>query len=278
VSIEKTEAVVLKAVNYRDTSKIVTFYTKRYGKMSAIAKGARNPKSKFGSLFQPLNYLQIVFYRRENRQLQYVSSSDFVKYFKSLTTSMEKFSVAISLLEIINFVMHDEEENEQLFGLLVDSLEELDKIEAQTAASVQHPLNVFVHFGLHLAIDLGFEPNFENCLICHKPIISSVELPHNMEKQKKISYVVEKGRPLCEDCSSSLKLPHSFVSSTFLLSSPAFLILKSFARLSSGEAAKSKIELGLQHELSNFIFVYLKKHSESLKNIKSFALLQNLAH
>jgi DNA repair protein RecO (recombination protein O) len=261
VSIEKTEAIVLKAVNYRDTSKIVTFYTRRYGKMSAIAKGARNPKSKFGSLFQPLNYLQIVFYRRENRQLQYVSSSDFVKYFKSLTTSMERLSVAISLIEIVNRVMHDEEENEQLFGLLVDSLAELDNIETQNPVSPQSPLNVFIHFGLHLAIDLGFAPNFDNCLICQKPM--------ETEKQKRVSYVIEKGGPLCEECSSKLN-------NTYILSTPAFSILRSFARLGSGAAAKSKMELALQHELSNFIFVYLRKHSDNLKEIKSLKFLNAL--
>ncbi len=259
MAIEKTEAIVLKAVNYRDTSKIVTFYTKRYGKMSAIAKGARNPKSKFGSLFQPLNYLQIVFYRRENRQLQYVSSSDFVRYFKSLTANVEKLSVAISLIEIVNLVMHDEDENEQLFGLLVDSLTELDKIDPQDPSPLESSLNVFIHFGLHLAIDLGFAPNFESCLICHKPVIA--------EKQKRISYVVEKGGPLCEDC-----VPK--VNNDFFLTAPAFLILRSFARLSSGVAAKSK--MGLQHELSNFIFVYLRKHSESMKELKSLRFLNAL--
>ena len=259
MSIEKTEAIVLRAVNYRDTSKIVTFYTKRYGKMSAIAKGARNPKSKFGSLFQPLNYLQIVFYRRENRQLQYVSSSDFVKYFKSLTTSMGKLSVAISLIEIVNRVMHDEEENERLFRLLVDSLAELDNLSGEREKS--SPLNVFIHFGLHLAIELGFAPNFENCLICQKVI--------SVEKQEKIGYVIEKGGPLCEACSSRIDYACA-------LSAPALLILRSFARLTSGAAANSEIELALQHELSNFVFVYLRRHSDSLKEIKSLKFLAAL--
>jgi DNA repair protein RecO (recombination protein O) len=259
VSIEKTEAIVLKAVNYRDTSKIVTFYTRRYGKMSAIAKGARNPKSKFGSLFQPLNYLQIVFYRRESRQLQYVSSSDFVKYFKSLTTSVEKLSVAASLIEIVNLVMHDEEENEQLFELLVSSLHELDKLPVEEGNAL--PLSVFVHFGLHLAVELGFAPNFEKCLVCHRSI--------GTEKQKQVGYVIERGAPLCEECSPK-------ISNAYIISVPALSILKSFARLSSGSAAKSKIQLALQHELSNFIFVYLRRHSENLKEIKSLKFLSSL--
>ncbi len=251
MSIEKTEAVVLRAVNYRDSSKIVTFYTKRYGKMSAIAKGARNPKSKFGSLLQPLNYLQIVFYRRESRQLQYVSSTEFVRYFKSLTSNMDKLSVAMALVEIINRVMHDEDENEKIFQLLVDSLTVLDTPDAV-------PGNVFIHFGLHTAIELGFAPAFTTCLRCGNRI--------DLEKERKVCYVVEKGGPLCEKCSSSINID-------FQLSGSALPILESLVRLSPVVAAKAKMEPVLRNELRDFVFVYLKKHSGSLKELKSLQFM-----
>ncbi len=256
MSIEKTEAVVLRAVNYRDTSKIVTFYTKRYGKMSAIAKGVRNPRSKFGSLLQPLNYLQIVFYRRENRELQYISSSDFVRYFKSLTSDVDRLSIAMSLVEITNRVMHDEEENEKVFDLLVDSLSALDGADAS-------PRNTFVHFGINLSIGLGFTPNFSNCLICRKPI--------DLEREQKVYYVIEKGAPVCEKCSANLN-------EGFLLSSSALLVLRSFVRLSPAAVAKAKMEPTLQNELSNFVFVYLKRHSDTLKEIRSLKFLAASLH
>ncbi len=251
MSIEKTEAVVLRAVNYRDSSKIVTFYTKRYGKMSAMAKGARNPKSKFGSLFQPLNYLQIVFYRRENRELQYVSSSDFVKYFKSLTSDVDRLSIAMSLIEITDRVMHDEEENEKVFNLLVDSLAALDSPQT-------FPRNTFAHFGLNLAIGLGFTPNFGNCLVCGKPI--------DLETQRKVYYVVEKGGPLCETCSANLN-------EGFLLSGSALLTLRSFVGLSPAAAAGAGMDPALRNELANFAFVYLKRHAGMLKEIKSLKFM-----
>lgn len=251
MSIEKTEAIVLRAVNFRDTSKVVTFYTRRYGKMSAVAKGARNPKSKFGSLFQPMNFLQIVFYRRENRGMQYVSSSDFVKYFKTLTSDMRKFSIAMSLVEIIDRVMHDEEENESVFELLVDSLTLLD------TAGV-NPQNVFVHFALHLAINLGFAPNFENCLICGKRI--------DLEGESGISYVVSKGSPSCQSCSS--RFPEEYT-----LSGQALRTLSEFVGLSPASAAKAVIGIELLNELSNFVFVYLKRHSDNLREIRSLKFL-----
>ncbi len=251
MSIEKTEAVVLRAVNFRDTSKIVTFYTKRYGKMSAIAKGARNPKSKFGSLLQPLNYLQIVFYRRENRQLQTVSSSEFMKYFKLLTGDVDRFSISMSLIEIINKVMHDEEENEKVFNLLADSLTALDDSES-------FPRNTFAHFGLNLAIGLGFTPNFTNCLVCRRTI--------DLESEKKVYYVIEKGSPVCEKCSANLN-------EGFLLSGPALLVLQSFIRLSPAAAARTALEPALRNEIANFAFVYLKRHLDTLKEIKSLRFL-----
>ena len=253
MSIEKTEAVVLRAVNFRDTSKIVTFYTKRYGKMSAIAKGARNPKSKFGSVLQPLNYRQIVFYRRENRQLQTVSSSEFVKYFKSLAGDVDRFSISMSLIEIINKVMHDEEENETVFNLLADSLIALDTPES-------FPRNTFAHFGLNLAIRLGFTPDLSRCLVCRNPI--------DLEGEKKVYYVVEKGGPVCEKCSVNLN-------EGFLLSNCALSILQSFVRLSPAAAAKTEIEPVLRNELANFSFVYLKRHLDTLKEIKSLRFLSS---
>lgn len=256
VSIEKTEAVVLRALNFRDTSKIVTFYTKRYGKMSAIAKGARNPKSKFGSLLQPLNYLQIVFYRRENRQLQTVSSTEFVKYFKSLTNEVDRFSISMSLIEIINRVMHDEEENEIVFDLLVDSLSALDNGDSS-------PRNTFAHFGLNLAKGLGFAPNFTNCLVCKRPI--------DLESEKKVYYVIEKGGPVCEKCSANLN-------EGFILSNSALLVMQSFVRLSAEAAAKADIDPVLRNELANFSFVYLKKHLDTLKEIKSLRFLAASPH
>ena len=251
MAIEKTEAIVLRTVNYRDTSKVVTFYTKRHGKMSAIAKGVRNPKNKFGSLLQPLNYLQIVFYRRENRDLQYVSSSEFVRYFKTLTSDMTKFAIAMSLLEIINRVMHDEEENEQIFGLLVDSLIALDAKETL-------PLNVFAYFGLHLASGLGFEPAFSRCLLCGNSI--------DLEKEKEVAYVIEKGSPICEKCAAN-------IGQSYVLSASALRILHNFVRLTAEAASKSSIEPSLQRELSNFVFVYLRRHSDTLREIKSLKFL-----
>ncbi|HSP87123.1 MAG TPA: DNA repair protein RecO, partial [Ignavibacteriaceae bacterium] len=65
--IIKTEAVVLSKMDYRDSSNILSLYTKDFGKLSVIHKGARSPKSKKGFIAEPLNHLHIIIYKKDSR-------------------------------------------------------------------------------------------------------------------------------------------------------------------------------------------------------------------
>ena len=71
--ILKSEGVVLRRIKYSETSLILTFYTKDQGKISLIAKGARNPKSKFVGALEPATYASIVYYHKDSRELQLLS-------------------------------------------------------------------------------------------------------------------------------------------------------------------------------------------------------------
>ena len=51
--IERTEAIILKTQNFSETSRIVSAFTRQFGRMKFMAKGARKPKSRFGASFQP---------------------------------------------------------------------------------------------------------------------------------------------------------------------------------------------------------------------------------
>jgi DNA repair protein RecO (recombination protein O) len=251
MSIEKTEAVVLRTLNFRDSSKIVTFYTREYGKMTALAKGARNPKSKFGSLLQPLNYLQIVIYRRENRQMQYLSGCEFVRFFKTITANFEKLYVGMAILEIVDKTSHDEEENESLFSLITETLSAIDEPSS-------YPINALIHFGLKLSSILGYNPEFSSCLICRKEI--------DFSKSNSFFYVLERGGPLCNNCSTKFH-------GSFQLSSSALRMLSNYSKIQPSDAAKTQIQVELQRELLHFVIVYLKHHWNALKEIRSLNFL-----
>ena len=62
MSIVSTEAIVLRTVNYSETSVIATVFSKTHGKIALMAKGARKPKNPFFAQLEPMNSLQIDFF------------------------------------------------------------------------------------------------------------------------------------------------------------------------------------------------------------------------
>ena len=88
--IIRTEAIVLRKMEYRETSQIVTLFTREKGKMAVLAKGARLLKSRFGSSLQPMSYTQVVFYHKPTRGLQTLSESAHVQPFHRISRDLEK--------------------------------------------------------------------------------------------------------------------------------------------------------------------------------------------
>ncbi len=95
--IIKTEAVVLSKLNYGDTSSIVSLYTETDGKLSAIIKGGRGPKSKNGKIIDPLNHLQVIIYKKMSRDIQILSDANLISHFVTITEKFDatKYSFAI---------------------------------------------------------------------------------------------------------------------------------------------------------------------------------------
>ncbi len=152
--IIRTEAIVLRAMAYRETSQIVTLFTREKGKMAVLAKGARLMKSRFGSSLQPMSYTQVVFYYRPTRGLQTLSESSHVQPFHHISNDLEKISVGLRCVELVYALMQEEEQNPQVFNLLLETLGRLDEADA-------HAANLLPYFQIRLGTALGFAPHFD---------------------------------------------------------------------------------------------------------------------
>ena len=73
--IVSTDAIVLRTVNYSETSIIITLFSKEAGKIVLIAKGARKPKSAFAAQFEPMNILNINYFHKDGRNIQLLKNS-----------------------------------------------------------------------------------------------------------------------------------------------------------------------------------------------------------
>src|SRR3989304_672478 len=104
--IVSTDAIVLRSMKYGDTSKIVTLYSRKYGKIKVIAKGARSAKSKYGASLEPMTHSSIVIYKTEHRELHLLSKCEIASPFHKLNDDGDKMVVGLALVEIVNMVMH----------------------------------------------------------------------------------------------------------------------------------------------------------------------------
>jgi len=150
MAIVKTEAVILKCDNYRETSKIITFYTRRFGKIRGIAKGVRQTKTKWGGALQSIAHLDIILYFKENRTLHLISGAEHVRAMQNTFSNFEKMNIGFRIVELVNRTTADQQVNNGIFDLVVDSLRKLED-------ATKNFVNVLFNYEFKLLKLLGFE-------------------------------------------------------------------------------------------------------------------------
>jgi len=162
---QKTQGIVLGFTDWHETSKIVTFYTKDFGKIRGVAKGARRKKSKFSPL-EILSHHTIVFYEREDKDLYTLGECQAEETFPNIRKDIKKVAYGAYLAELVAAVSISQK-NEPLFDLFLKALHFLEKKEDSeiiTRAFETRLLDI-LGFGLHL----------NTCLICKKELKDNVK-------------------------------------------------------------------------------------------------------
>ncbi|MDP4218878.1 MAG: DNA repair protein RecO [Bacteroidota bacterium] len=152
-----TEAIILRSRKQGDTSKIVSVYTRDYGLVDLIAKGAREMKSKFGSSLEPFNCAKVTFYKKEGKDLYLLSSAESAITLRNLQSDLEHIEAATKVVELLLRSQHHEESNVELYEHVKRTLALMS--EAKEAASVVPILYAYYLRYIHLA---GFAMRFEN--------------------------------------------------------------------------------------------------------------------
>ncbi len=123
----------MKTRPFEEAAKIVTFFTKDYGKVTAIAKGAKRPTSKFGGRLEPFTLLELSI--AEGRNLDILSQCETIDNFQEIRNNQSYLKLGLYFLRIIYKASEDKQKNPNLFKLVVLSLQKLrdkepmDKVE-----------------------------------------------------------------------------------------------------------------------------------------------------
>ena len=156
--IYKTESIVLKKHDFRETSIIANFYTRDFGKISGILKGIKEDIAKFASTVEPFSYNEIVFYKKRNSSLHLVTQCDEKDNFTALRQNVFKISSGSFMMELLDKIMPQEEKNEEIFNLTLASLKELE--------TSNNPNKIMTIFKIKILALSGFKPHFDSCVCC----------------------------------------------------------------------------------------------------------------
>ena len=259
----KTEVIVLRSMKYRDTSKIVTFYSKEYGKLKGIAKGARTVKNKFGSALEPFSHSMLLIYKKEHRDLHLISQCDSIDSFRNLTEDLDRMSSGLSVIELIDQVTHHEERTPAMFTLLVETLNALN-------TSTKNYEMYFQAFQLRLAGLFGYAPNFTTCGQCGKHILLD-------NGEKHIAFQIVRGTILCNACcapddSGEHIRDQNLVFMT--LSAQGLQIVRRLHLAQFSSFNNLEIDVRVGNEINELLRLYLRYHFDGLKPLKSAVFLQ----
>ncbi|NIR43172.1 MAG: DNA repair protein RecO [Gemmatimonadetes bacterium] len=158
MGLVSTPATVLKTYEYSETSKILRLLTRDHGLCSAIAKGARRPRSRFGGLLEPFSDGVATFYVKEGRELHTLSGFELRRERQALGRELVRYAGAGLLTEIaLRFA--SSEPDRELFEQLGRSL---DRLVAQNGAVETAVLEET----WRLIVRLGFAPALDPCSGC----------------------------------------------------------------------------------------------------------------
>lgn len=154
MQLHNTKGIVLKTVKYGETSLITTVFTELFGVQTYLVKGARQGSKKAQGkavFFQPAAILDMTVYHHEQKNLQYIKEYNWAYPYQTVLLDVVKNCVAMYMMEILQLTLKEPENNPDLYYLIDNLLQQLDKgSDALTA-------NMPLHFMLSISTQLGFQ-------------------------------------------------------------------------------------------------------------------------
>lgn len=170
--VEKATAIVLRVVEFSETSSICTLFTREFGKIHGLAKGARRLKGPFESALDLLSVCRVVFLRKSSDTLDLLTEAKLERRFRPAAGDLVSLYAAYYVAELLDELADDYDPHPELFDAANQTLIALR--EHGTAA------RMILRFELTALRLLGHLPAMTHCAECGKPLATTGRLPFAM--------------------------------------------------------------------------------------------------
>ncbi len=241
MGIYKAEAVVLRSRVYGEADRILSLFTKEWGKIVAIAKGVRKPTSRLRGAVQLFSHTHLVLYR--GKSLDTVTQGEASEDFAFLQDDLAHLTAASYCAELVERLTLENQPIPRLFRLLLTALRTLRWGDPALVARV---------FEMQLLAILGYRPRLEDCVVCGRK--GRIMVSDNREGHPSW-FSIERGGVVCPACAP--------VTEGVRAVSPAALeAMAYFLRTPLDRAVRVKLARGCSVEIASLLRSFLAYHSE----------------
>jgi len=171
LSLEKTEALVLRTIDWSETSRIAILWSKEFGKIRVLAKGGRRLKSSFENALDLLTHCSIVLLRKSSGSLDLLTEAQIIHRFNGLRKDLNALHASYYLAELLAEWTEDYDPHPVIFDEALNCLKVWNDLgeneKLMTKDKIQASLSaVLVRFELILLLELGFRPELKFCTEC----------------------------------------------------------------------------------------------------------------
>jgi len=178
-----TQGLILKHQDYRETDRLITIYSREYGKITALARGSRKISSKLAGNLEPFILADLMIAR--GRHFDTIASLEVIKNFRLLKKSLGKIYLADYFSTVVSNSSKGRQRDPRIFELLQ---EVFFWLETEFFVGSKKQLIIW-YFVWRYLIYLGYQPELYHCLIGGEKI-----------SPKKNYFSFRKGGLVCQKC------------------------------------------------------------------------------
>ncbi|MGH2399874.1 MAG: DNA repair protein RecO [bacterium] len=157
--VYKAEAIVIRRSNLGEADRILTLFTREHGKLSAVAKGARKPRSRFAGRLELFTQLRALLAR--GRTLDVVSQVDVIDPFAALRTDIARMGAASFVAEVTDRATPERDTQPATYSVLRQALRLIAAGDPETPV---------MWYAAQILSSSGYGPVVDRCVICGKPV------------------------------------------------------------------------------------------------------------
>lgn len=184
--LEKVDGVIIKTKDYSETHKIITIFSKKIGKISALARGAKKPRSQLSALTQPFIYGQFFLYL--SKGLSTIQQGEILDSYRPIREDIIKTTYAAYIAELTDKLLDNQVPEYYLYDQFIQTLNWISEKELPEIPTMMYELKLYKK--------AGFAPVVDRCVNCGQN-----QLPY--------SFSIKEGGYLCTQCQK--KLDHNAI-------------------------------------------------------------------